>query len=178
MSKQEKPVPVERLSEGARHLYEVMNSQSDLACVVVGAAFLDAALKTLLSQKLLKSSNVTDRLLDDGGALGTFSARADLAYCLGTVKKHHYTDLCVVMQIRNQFAHKHFQLAFNDSTVCEKCGSLKAWKALHSEEEDTASELTPKQLAIKARNQFNITVSLLSSRLLLTALEIKQGSAT
>ena len=173
--KREKPIPVEQLSEDTRRLRDVLNREADLACVVVGAAFLDAALKTLLSEKLLKSSSVTEKLLDDrGGVLGTFSARADLAYCLGIVRKHHYNDLCVVMEIRNQFAHKHLQLAFDDAMVREKCDRLNEWKVLlHGEEDETTPELTPKQLTTKARNQFTLSVIFLSNWLPLTALELK-----
>jgi len=141
---------------------------------VVGAAFLDAALKTLLSEKLLNPSSVTEKLLDGRGALGTFSARADLAYCLGIVRKHHYNDLCLVMAIRNQFAHKHLQLAFDDPTVREKCDRLNEWKViLHGEEQDTTSEPTPKQLSTKARSQFTLSVVFLSNWLLIAALELK-----
>lgn len=174
-------MPVEQLSDDTRHLMDVLNSQADLACVVVGAAFLDTALKTLLSEKFFKSFNssrtITAKLLDDGGALGSFSARADLTYCLDLVTKPRYQDLCLVMEIRNQFAHKHLQLAFDDSTVREMCGRLNEWKVvLHGEQEDTTSELTPKELTTKARNQFNLSVVLLSNWLLLTALVLK-GSA-
>jgi hypothetical protein len=69
------------------------------------------------------------------------------------------------------------QLAFDDSTVREMCGRLNEWKVvLHGEQEDTTSELTPKELTTKARNQFNLSVVLLSNWLLLTALVLK-GSA-
>ena len=107
---------MEQLSEDTRHLMDVLNSQADLACVVVGAAFLDTALKTLLSERFVKSfkssPTITAKLLDDGGALGSFSPRADLAYCLGLVTKPRYQDLCLVMEIRNQFAHKHLAACF------------------------------------------------------------------
>lgn len=171
-----KPVPAEQLSADTRQLMDVLNTEADLACVVVGAAFLDATLKTLLAKKLLKSS-IADQLLDERGALGTFVARADLAYCLGLVKKEHYQDLKSVAEIRNQFAHKHLQLAFTDPAVRELCGRLNEWKLLlHGEEEDTTSELTPQQLATKARNQFNLSVVFLSNWLLLAALGLKAES--
>jgi DNA-binding MltR family transcriptional regulator len=96
-------VPVEKLSEETRQLFDVLNKESDLACVVIGAAFLDTALASLLAQKLLASS-VSDKLLATSGVLGSFAARADLAYCLSLIKKEHYQDICVVGEIRNQFA--------------------------------------------------------------------------
>jgi DNA-binding MltR family transcriptional regulator len=170
-------IPVEQLSEDTIRLTDVLNGETDLACVVVGAAFLDAALKTLLSEKLLKSSDTTAKLLDDGGPLGTFSARADLAYCLSLVSKHHHKDLRLVMEIRNQFAHKHLKLAFDDLKVREMCGRLNEWKILlRGQEDNTTSDLTPKQLTTKARNQFNYSVIFISNWLLLTALRLKGGA--
>ena len=90
---------------------------------------MDAALKTLLAKKFLKST-VADKLLDESGAVGNFAARADLAYCLGLVKKEHYQDLNWVAQIRNQFAHMHLQLDFADLKVRELCGKLNEWKVV------------------------------------------------
>jgi DNA-binding MltR family transcriptional regulator len=157
-------------------LTEVLNGEDDLACVVIGAAFLDNALATLLAKKLRKS-DTTDKLLDPArGALGSFAARADLAYCLGLVSKEHYKDLCSVAEIRNRFAHNHLKLAFGDSEVRGICGRLNEWKVLlHGKEEEAASQPAPKQLATKARNQFNVSVIFLSNWLLLTALGLKAG---
>jgi DNA-binding MltR family transcriptional regulator len=168
-----KAVAAEQLSADIHHLSDVINEGSDLACVVVGAAFLDGALKSLLAKKLLRST-VADKLLDESSALGNFAARADLAYCLGLVKKEHYQDLNRVSQIRNQFAHKHLQLDFADPKVCELCGKLNEWKLLlHGKEPDTPLEPTPAQLTTIARNQFTLSVMFLCNWLLLAALGLR-----
>ena len=101
--------PVERLSADTRELCEALNNESDVACVVIGAAFLDTALASLLEQQLLKSK-VTRKLLAPSGVLGNSAARADLAYCLCLISKEHYRDLCSIAEIRNQFAHSHLRL--------------------------------------------------------------------
>lgn len=154
-----KAVPVEQLSADTRHLFDVLNKQADLPCVVVGAAFLDAALKALLAKKLLRSSTA-DKLLNEDGALGNFVARADLAYCLDLVDKQQYQDL-----------NRHLQLDFADQKVRELCGNLNEWKViLHGGDEDDTFEQTQEQLTTTARNQFNLSVAFLANRLLLTAL--------
>ena len=66
--------------------------------------------------------------------------------------------------IRNMFAHKHIALDFDDSTVRKLCGELEAWRILQGEEDDPA-EPSPEQLRILARNQFNLSVILIGSRL-------------
>jgi DNA-binding MltR family transcriptional regulator len=170
-------VPVEQLSKDSRRLMDVLNNESALACVVIGAAFLDAALASLLSKTLLKSG-VTTKLLGPSGALGSFGTRADLAYCLSLITKSHYKDLCVIAEIRNHFAHHHLNFGFNDPKVRQLCDRLHEWKILLFKEEDTPAEAASvkpviEQLATRARNQFNLTVVFISNRLLLTALGLK-----
>jgi DNA-binding MltR family transcriptional regulator len=173
-----KALPVEQLTADAQRLFDVLNKEADLPCVVVGAAFLDASLKALLAKKLLKSVTA-DKLLDESGPLGNFAARADLAYCLGLVKKQRYQDLSCVAQIRNQFAHKHLQLDFADPAVRDLCAKLNEWKViLHGEKVEPTSEPIPKQLTTIARNQFNLSVSFLANSLLLTTLGINAAAAS
>jgi DNA-binding MltR family transcriptional regulator len=166
-------VPVEKLSEETRQLFDVLNKESDLACVVIAAAFLDTALVSLLAQKLLASS-VSNKLLATSGALGSFATRADLAYCLSLIKKEHYQDICVVGEIRNQFAHSHLQLSFEDGNIRQLCDRLNEWRViLHGEEEEQVGYMTEAQLGARARNQFNLSVAFLANWILLNALSLK-----
>jgi len=71
--------------------------------------------------------------------------------------------------IRNMFAHKHIALDFNDSTVRNLCGELEAWRILQDEEDELA-EPSQDQLRMLARNQFNLSVILMGSRLHVDAL--------
>ena len=79
-------VPVEQLSEETKALFDVLNEERDLAVILIATSFLDACLKSLLEQCLLESG-VTEKLLSHSGALGAFSARADLCYALGLIPK-------------------------------------------------------------------------------------------
>lgn len=170
-------VPLEQLSSDTRQLLEVLNGESDLVCVVVGAAFLDTALATLLAAKLLKS-RVTEKLLAPSGVLGTFQARADLAYCLELISEERYQDLCFIAAIRNEFAHSHLQLTFRESGVQKLCARLQEYRILlHGEDEDVSSMPTEKELTIRARNQFNLSVTFLSNWLLISALGLKRGAS-
>ena len=165
--------PAEQLSTETRELYNVLNNESDLACVVIGAAFLDTTLGTLVARKLIPSS-VTEKLLAPSGALGSFATRADLAYCLGVVKKSHYQDLCKILEIRNQFAHSHLQFGFHHPTVRQLCDQLNEWRVIMlGEPEESLDILEAKELTTRARNQFNLSVVFLANWLLLNALSIK-----
>ena len=170
-------IPVEQLSEERRQLFDILNQESDLACVVIGAAFLDTALTSLLSHKLIASS-VSEKLLAPSGLLGSCGARADLAYCLSLIKKNHYEDICVVGEIRNQFAHSHLKLSFQDGKIRELCDRLNEWRIAPFCKEMEVADLTKTQFGARARNQFNLSVTFLTSWLLIDSLSLKTQASS
>jgi DNA-binding MltR family transcriptional regulator len=171
-------VPVEQLSEDTRKLFDVLNSGSDVSCVIIGAAFLDTALATLLKRRLV-TSKITEKMLSPRGALGAFVARADLAYCLGLISEHRHRDLCTIGKVRNQFAHNHMGPAFSEPAVRQLCDQLHEWRILLlGEPDDSADALTERQLTTRARNQFRLSVVFLANWLLLTTLGLKQVTTT
>jgi len=177
MTRSRYSVPLEQLSQETRRLFEVLNNESGLACVVIGSAFLETALGTLLARRFIKSS-VGDKLLALSGVLGTFAPRADLAYCLGLISKDHYQDLCVVAEIRNQFAHSHLQLTFKDVNIRQRCNRLNEWRVIfHEDAGELPTDLNETQIARRARNQFNMSVAFLANWVLIDALSIKSTTA-
>lgn len=171
-------VPVEKLSSDTKALYEVLNNESDMACVVIGAAYIDSAIKTLLETNL-KKSRITNKLLDPRGAIGTYSASADLAYCLGLIGKTNYSDICEIANIRNHFAHSHLKLTFEDAEIQDFCSKLKTCRQipLLSEKNKAPENYTEDQLRMVARDQFNVSVALIVSRLVVDALSAKIQNA-
>lgn len=169
-----KVIPVEELSSDTRALFEVLNKESDMACVVIGAAFLDSTLASLL-EIILRKSEVTDKLLAPSGSLGSFTTRADLAYCLKLIEKPQYQDITLIAEVRNQFAHSHLQLSFADPTVQSLCNRFNEWrKLIHGEKEDIPANPTEEEQRTIARNQFKLTVIFLANGFLLKALSLKQ----
>ena len=59
-------VPTQSLSADTQKFFDVLNDQSDLAVMLVGASYLDAALASLLQRFLLPGSTTT-KLLDPTG---------------------------------------------------------------------------------------------------------------
>ena len=124
------PPQINELTEDIQKVYDVLNNESDLACVLIGTSYLSELLGSLVMSQL-KKSNVTKNLLKpDRGAIGSFRARADLAYCLDLISKYDYNDLLMIADIRNGFAHKHLSLDFNNAKVQEACGKLTAYHVL------------------------------------------------
>jgi DNA-binding MltR family transcriptional regulator len=145
-----RPFKPEELSEDVQKVFDVLNDESDLACVLIGSSYLGELLASILEVRFIKG-NTAKRLLDPNGAIGTFQARADLAYCLGLIDKSAYQDLSLIAEIRNTFAHKHVALDFGKSAI----------------------QATQEELRNRARNQFKISVALLSQRINVDALSLK-----
>jgi len=155
MTTRKQLIDPEQLSADARRLYDFLNDEkSDVALVVVAAAFLDATLAALLAAFMIRG-NTTTGLLTPDGPIGAFHVRARLAYALALISKSDCQDLCKVAEIRNQFAHSHLQLSFTDTTIQKLCGELKAGIAVMSEDVELAAKV-----------HFVISVVLLSQRLL------------
>ena len=162
---------LDELSADLDALYHTLNDESDLACVLIGTSYLAELLATTLRIQLIEGST-SDRLLDpQRGALGNFATRADLAYCLSLISKSVYQDLSRVAEIRNQFAHRHLSLTFNDPSVRTACGGLQAWRImLTGEDEVVHDDPTEEQLGTLARNQFKMTIVLVGMRIHVDAL--------
>jgi DNA-binding MltR family transcriptional regulator len=153
-----------QLTSDAQQVFDVLGKETDLACVVIGAAYLDSLLASLLNTKFRTNTTISNKLLEPNkGALGNYQSRADLTYCLSLIEKEQYNDLCKIGEIRNLFAHNHLYLNFSEVEVQNKCAELKAWKALP----------TDGALRMIARNQFIISVAILSQMLLLHTIDVE-----
>ena len=164
-----KPETVDTLSLEVEPLYDNLNEGSDLAVALIGAAYLDQCLGSLLKQKFIDSS-ISEKLLEPGsGLLGEFTARARLAYSLGLIEKPIYVDLITIVEIRNIFAHSHLTISFKDEIVADKCNTLHFAQGLY----DSWKEIRGKGTPDTPRIRFCVTVADISLRLLLEALKLK-----
>lgn len=111
---------VEKLSHFAKQL----ESGDSLACVVVSTSFLDAALSQLLQKTLINGDTSKALLHHDKGPLGTLSAKASVAYCMGLITKTCFSNLKKIGEIRNLFAHLVDDLTFESLDVRNKCMEL------------------------------------------------------
>jgi DNA-binding MltR family transcriptional regulator len=168
-------IPIEDLSEQSNEVYQVVNGEPDLACVLILASYLDQCLASLLKNYFINNSSTVDRLLDAvHGNLGTFQARADLTYSLGLIPKGIYQNLCEMGSIRNHFAHSHLEINFRNKEIIEKVNSLVLptidFYISSSDEEEKRkipfSQIIP-QLDQNPRLKFNILAVMMADRILL-----------
>jgi DNA-binding MltR family transcriptional regulator len=99
--------------------------ESDRVMGIVGAAYLDSLLDSLLRAVLIDSHEDVENLLRPDAPLGSNGARYQLAYCLGLIRKDQRDDLKIVAKIRNLFAHDFKVNSFDVSPIREHCGNLK-----------------------------------------------------
>src|SRR5207249_11487035 len=91
--------------------------------------------------------------------------RAQLAYCLGLLGREMYEDLNTIREIRNQFAHEHRSLSFNDQSIKGRCQKIKAWLKL---------QLSP-ELGVTGRDRFIVGVAHLAAELILRGLSLQHA---
>lgn len=160
-------------------LYNAINGEPPLPCVLIATNYLDQCLASLLKKHLI-DGGTTEELLDPtkNGALGSFQTRAEMAYCLGFIHKAVFSNLCLIAQIRNRFAHNHLALNFDDTEIVRLCSELTFPRNVRGVRVDETGSHpdagNPFAYCIGARDKFSTVVVLTSSRLLLTGLSVQQ----
>jgi DNA-binding MltR family transcriptional regulator len=102
------------------------HDEPDRVLAVVGAAYLDSILDSLLRSVFVDSQEDVDLLMGPSGALGANGSRCQLAYCLGLITRDQRDDLKAIAKIRNKFAHDFRVTSFDMSPVRDYCASLKS----------------------------------------------------
>ena len=152
------------LSKEIKDFYEILNSGTDLACVLIGTNFLDVSLHDMLSLSLKKGKIANQILNHNKGFLGSFRSRSDLCYCMDLIDKKIYQDLIKISEIRNEVAHSHILNVFQNENISEKCDDLTYWKILNS---DYLRKLFESNSNQAIRNKFKLSVVIISQKLLL-----------
>lgn len=112
-------------------LIEEMDGQTDRGVAIVGAAWIEEAMTTAIQSFLHDDSKAWKRLFSGNGALASFSSKIDLAILLGLVSDAIRSDLHIIREIRNEFAHQithktqHTKLGFSSAHIKDKCMFLK-----------------------------------------------------
>ena len=98
---------------------------ADRATMLMAAAYLDAALETLLRAALLQEEKPVDRMFASGGALESFGIRADMAHLMGLIGPTTRANIECIRKIRNYAAHNHKPVGFDDQPVVDLCRNAR-----------------------------------------------------
>ena len=167
MSRQKMPMPKPReLSADSGRFMEDLQKETDRGVALVGAAFLDDAVRALIRAAFIGESETADRLFEYPRPLHSFAARMDLAYCMGLIGKAMYQDLGLVREIRNRFAHQHHPAAFEDAEIRDLCARFQtAGMVIESS----------KFLRPDTRGRFILGVVMLTQQVLIRGVETKHA---
>lgn len=111
--------------EDFNQFYVEFQSESDRACALLGAAFIDEQLRALLAAFFIDDDELRKRLFSIDGPIGPFGTRIHMAYGLGFLATVDYRDLRQLSKIRNAFAHQLHGLTFESEQIKSSCGNLQ-----------------------------------------------------
>jgi len=112
--------------EHIRPMFAAMLSEEPLPCALLCAAYIDNCLKGLLEKAFIATGTAANcstmsEILGMNGFLGqTFNA-VRLAYCLSLIDKPTMTNIGIIAKVRNEFAHAHTPIDFDDKIVAAFC---------------------------------------------------------
>jgi hypothetical protein len=100
-------------------------NEPDRSVAIVGAAYVDDVLRTAIAAAFVDDKDARKRF-----AKQSYSARCDLAFCLGYFRKESLADFEAIGEVRNQFAHRRGVKSFGDPGIRERCQNLRTVKAI------------------------------------------------
>ena len=144
---------------------EEFQAESDRSCAVLGAAFLDEHLRTLLEAFFVDDPRRIADLFDGAATpLSGFAAKTQMAYALGFLSLGEFRDLDLIRKIRNEFAHDLHGVSFATSSVALRCTEL------------TCCNVVEAALgAMGARARFTTSVTMLANWIALRRLGIRDS---
>ncbi len=104
---------------------------SDRAVAIVGGAWVEEALQGTLHAAFQPEPGRWKRIVGSHGTLSTFAAKIDIVVLLGLVTKSIASDLKIIRDIRNDFAHNvvhretQDRLSFESPSVKDQCLALR-----------------------------------------------------
>lgn len=115
------PIMVERFVE----VWRSLKKESDRGSVIVAAAVLEDQLEELLKNRLVQNSDQSDPLFDGANsAIGTFSAKIELAYRIGAISQKVRQSVNILRRLRNDFAHFADEINFESNSVKDRTRNL------------------------------------------------------
>jgi DNA-binding MltR family transcriptional regulator len=167
--------------EAEKEAFSDLEQAPDRAVAIVGGSIVDLRLEVALKQRLRPSKKALERAFSFDGALGTFSAKIDMAHLLGMVSHQAYRDLHLIREIRNSFAHDLQIDSFEDAVIASKLRTLSLVDSHIADHDGPKGGFTlqldptaapprlrltdyPRRKAI-ARDRFVMTTSLITSTL-------------
>lgn len=100
-------------------LFQRLKKETETAQVLIATSYLEDKVKTLLEFQMrdVTSKADNDRLFGSNSPLSTFGSRLTLSYQLGWLEKERLDEATCLRKIRNEFAHRAFEVNFSDEKI-------------------------------------------------------------
>jgi hypothetical protein len=101
--------------------------ESHRSSALMASAFVEHALLDLIMVKLitLSEKDENDLFFGPGSILGTFAARIDIAYAMGLIHDENRSDLNIIRNVRNAFAHSIKDIDFHHPLIKKECRKFR-----------------------------------------------------
>lgn len=114
-------------------LIEELQRQSDRGVAIIGVAWIEEALVAAMKAFVEPCPSAWNRLFRKSGPMSSLSAKIDLARLLAMTSDAIHSDLHILREIRNEFAHAVLDednalLDFNTPRIKDKCLAIKCVK--------------------------------------------------
>jgi DNA-binding MltR family transcriptional regulator len=161
MAKKKQFLDIPDLSADSRRFIEDLQKETDRGAALIGAAFIDNVMESMLRAYFVDDKEIVDEILNSNDLIGNLSVKGKLAYCLGLIGKENYRDINVIRKIRNEFAHLDKLVSFDMPDVKKLCQVLISPKVI------------PPVSKLSNRDIFITTVVIVSNQLLLCGLPLQ-----
>jgi hypothetical protein len=142
-----------------------LKGQSDRGLAIMGGAYVEDALKDYLEAHWRKGDDAAKafkNLTQPSRALGSFSAKIDIAYLTHLIDTTLWKDLTNLKNIRNDFAHKmtlndreHEPLTFTTGSISARCNNfILTANSIHDDIDGVKTSILPDS----SRNKYLLTV--------------------
>jgi DNA-binding MltR family transcriptional regulator len=110
-------------------LIKLLSQQSEAGNALVIAGLIDDDLQKLLLTAMRElSSKMVDRLFDGYGPLKDFAAKIDVAFAFNLIDEKTHSDLRIIKDVRNKFAHAIRFTFFSSPEIIKLCQKLSNFK--------------------------------------------------
>ncbi|MEX2112133.1 MAG: hypothetical protein WD845_03055 [Pirellulales bacterium] len=111
--------------EKLKPLFEMALREPDaLPCALLCASFIDRFLLDSLKYIFVPGDTSKELLKPDSGLIGSLYNRARIAYVLGLIDSTWFTNIRLIAEIRNKFAHSPEPLTFESDSIVQLCKKL------------------------------------------------------
>jgi mannitol operon repressor len=114
----------EEIAEDFSRFLEDLQRETDRGLPLVAAAIVEEKLLLALKAYFRECKAAESLLTGYSAPLGTFSAKIDACHALGLIDDFEFAEITLIRKVRNEFAHTHSSVTFDDEPVRGFCATL------------------------------------------------------